>query len=128
VYRDGLIAPDVEVFELDDALEAYRRLEAGELTGRAVIAPLGTPTAHGDSRNTVRSATMRPAPPHRGGAAQACAPETRDVPALSAMEQASGSVPPEKHQSPRTCSPSKMRLISVSDNRSASMDSRAGSS
>lgn len=41
LYRAGKITPDVEVFPLDDALEAYQRLEAGELTGRAVIAPHG---------------------------------------------------------------------------------------
>lgn len=39
LYRAGQITPDVEIFPLDDALEAYRRLEAGELTGRAVVAP-----------------------------------------------------------------------------------------
>jgi propanol-preferring alcohol dehydrogenase len=41
LYRAGQITPDVEIFSLDDALEAYRRLEAGELTGRAVVAPHG---------------------------------------------------------------------------------------
>ncbi|SCF16625.1 alcohol dehydrogenase, propanol-preferring [Micromonospora viridifaciens] len=41
LYRAGKIVPKVEVFSLDDALEAYRRLEAGELTGRAVVAPHG---------------------------------------------------------------------------------------
>lgn len=41
LYRDGKITPDIEVFGLDDALEAYRRLEAGELSGRAVVAPHG---------------------------------------------------------------------------------------
>ena len=39
LYRAGKITPEVEIFSLDDALEAYRRLEAGELTGRAVVAP-----------------------------------------------------------------------------------------
>jgi propanol-preferring alcohol dehydrogenase len=39
LYRAGQITPDVERFTLDDALEAYRRLEAGELSGRAVVAP-----------------------------------------------------------------------------------------
>lgn len=41
LYRAGKIEPQVEVFGIDDALEAYRRLEAGELTGRAVVAPHG---------------------------------------------------------------------------------------
>lgn len=41
LYRAGAITPDVEVFSLDNALEAYRRLEAGELSGRAVVAPHG---------------------------------------------------------------------------------------
>jgi propanol-preferring alcohol dehydrogenase len=41
MYRAGQIAPDVERFALDDALEAYRKLEAGELSGRAVVAPHG---------------------------------------------------------------------------------------
>ncbi len=39
LYRDGKITPEVEIFSLDDALEAYRRLEAGELSARAVVAP-----------------------------------------------------------------------------------------
>lgn len=39
LYRAGQIRPEVERFALDDALEAYRRLEAGELAGRAVVAP-----------------------------------------------------------------------------------------
>lgn len=37
--ESGRIAPDVVRFELDDAAEAYRRLAAGELTGRAVVVP-----------------------------------------------------------------------------------------
>lgn len=41
LYRAGKIVPDVEYFSLDDALEAYRRLEAGELSGRAVVTPHG---------------------------------------------------------------------------------------
>lgn len=41
LYRDGHIVPDVEFFEMDDALEAYRKLEAGELSGRAVVVPNG---------------------------------------------------------------------------------------
>ncbi|TYL45743.1 NAD(P)-dependent alcohol dehydrogenase [Nocardioides sp. BGMRC 2183] len=39
LYRDGQITPEVEIFAMDDALEAYRRLEAGELSARAVVAP-----------------------------------------------------------------------------------------
>ena len=60
--------------------------------------PHGTPAAHGDSRS---------------------ASETRAGPTLSAMWP---------YQSRGTCSPSKRRLIRVSDSRSASMDSRPGSS
>lgn len=39
LYRRGAIVSDVEIFALDDALEAYRRLEARELTARAVVVP-----------------------------------------------------------------------------------------
>lgn len=39
MYRAGQIVPDVERFTMDDALEAYRKLEAGELAGRAVVMP-----------------------------------------------------------------------------------------
>ncbi len=40
MYRAGQIEPDdVERFALRDALEAYRKLEAGELSGRAVVVP-----------------------------------------------------------------------------------------
>ncbi|WP_030172180.1 NAD(P)-dependent alcohol dehydrogenase [Spirillospora albida] len=35
----GLIRPDVTEFPLDRAQEAYRLMEAGELTGRAVVVP-----------------------------------------------------------------------------------------
>ncbi|GAA2517536.1 NAD(P)-dependent alcohol dehydrogenase [Pilimelia columellifera] len=35
----GLIAPKVTTFGLDQAMEAYRRMRAGELLGRAVIVP-----------------------------------------------------------------------------------------
>ncbi|WZH51485.1 MAG: NAD(P)-dependent alcohol dehydrogenase [Nocardioides alkalitolerans] len=41
LYRAGQITPEVEVYALDDALEAYRALEAGELSSRAVVAPHG---------------------------------------------------------------------------------------
>ena len=39
MFRAGQITPEVERFGMDDALEAYRRLEAGELSGRAVVVP-----------------------------------------------------------------------------------------
>ena len=39
MYRAGQIRPEVERFTMDNALEAYRRLEAGELSGRAVVTP-----------------------------------------------------------------------------------------
>jgi propanol-preferring alcohol dehydrogenase len=39
MYKAGQITPDVELFAMDDALEAYRKLEAGELSGRAVVVP-----------------------------------------------------------------------------------------
>ena len=42
MYRAGQIRPEIERFALDDALEAYRRLEAGELSGRAVVVPHGS--------------------------------------------------------------------------------------
>lgn len=41
MYKAGQITPDVERFDMDEALEAYRRLEAGELTGRGVVVPHG---------------------------------------------------------------------------------------
>lgn len=39
MYRAGQIKPEIETYSMDDALEAYRRLEAGELSGRAVVTP-----------------------------------------------------------------------------------------
>lgn len=39
MYRAGQIVPDVERFSMDNALEAYRKLEAGQLSGRAVVVP-----------------------------------------------------------------------------------------
>jgi propanol-preferring alcohol dehydrogenase len=39
MYRAGQIRPEVERFAMDDALEAYRKLEAGELSGRGVVVP-----------------------------------------------------------------------------------------
>lgn len=39
MYRAGQIRPLIERFTLDDGLEAYRRLQAGEIEGRAVVVP-----------------------------------------------------------------------------------------
>lgn len=39
MYRAGQIIPEVERFSLDDGLDAYRKLQAGELSGRAVVVP-----------------------------------------------------------------------------------------
>ncbi|WP_020013303.1 NAD(P)-dependent alcohol dehydrogenase [Promicromonospora sukumoe] len=39
MYRAGQIVPDVERYTLDQFDEAYRKLEAGQLSGRAVIVP-----------------------------------------------------------------------------------------
>ena len=39
MYRAGQIRPDIERFATDDALEAYHKLEAGEISGRAVVVP-----------------------------------------------------------------------------------------
>jgi propanol-preferring alcohol dehydrogenase len=39
MYQQGQIVPLVERFSLDEGLEAYRRLQAGELSGRAVVVP-----------------------------------------------------------------------------------------
>ncbi len=39
LYEAGQIAPDIERFTLDAALEAYRRLRDGQLTARAVVVP-----------------------------------------------------------------------------------------
>lgn len=41
MYRAGQIIPEVERHSLDDGLEAYRKLQAGELSGRAVVVPHG---------------------------------------------------------------------------------------
>ncbi len=35
MYRAGQIRPDIERYSMDDALDAYRRLESGQLAGRA---------------------------------------------------------------------------------------------
>lgn len=39
MFRSGQIHPEVERYPMDGALEAYRKLEAGELSGRAVVVP-----------------------------------------------------------------------------------------
>lgn len=39
MYQAGQIQPEIERYAMADALEAYRRLEAGELSGRAVVTP-----------------------------------------------------------------------------------------
>lgn len=39
--RSGAISSHVEVFSMDDVAEAYRRLESGDIEGRAVILPNG---------------------------------------------------------------------------------------
>lgn len=42
LYRAGLIKPDVNIYSLDQALDAYRALQGGELDGRAVVVPHGS--------------------------------------------------------------------------------------
>lgn len=39
MYRAGQIMPEIERYSLDNGLEAYRKLQAGELSGRAVVVP-----------------------------------------------------------------------------------------
>ncbi|WP_405765446.1 hypothetical protein [Streptomyces sp. NBC_01538] len=39
--RDGLVSAHVETFTLDQAPEAYERLHAGDIKGRAVVLPQG---------------------------------------------------------------------------------------
>ena len=39
LYRQGMIAPDIERFSMSEALDAYRRLRDGELDSRAVVVP-----------------------------------------------------------------------------------------
>lgn len=39
MYRAGQIVPEIERYSLEDGLDAYRKLQAGELSGRAVIVP-----------------------------------------------------------------------------------------
>ena len=42
MYKAGQIVPEIERYSMDDALEAYRKLQAGELSGRAVVVPHGS--------------------------------------------------------------------------------------
>lgn len=42
LYRAGRISPEVHVYPLDRALEAYQQLVDGQISGRAVIAPHDT--------------------------------------------------------------------------------------
>jgi alcohol dehydrogenase, propanol-preferring len=42
MYRAGQIQPEVERFAMEDGPEAYRRLQAGELSGRGVVVPHGS--------------------------------------------------------------------------------------
>lgn len=42
MFKAGQIMPEIERFSLDDGLEAYRRLQDGELSGRAVVVPHGS--------------------------------------------------------------------------------------
>lgn len=39
MYRAGQIRPEIERYSMDNALDAYRRLESGQLSGRAVVTP-----------------------------------------------------------------------------------------
>lgn len=39
LYRDGLIAPDVTRYPMDEALDVYRALLEGTISGRAVVTP-----------------------------------------------------------------------------------------
>jgi alcohol dehydrogenase, propanol-preferring len=49
MYRAGQIRSEIERFSLDVALDAYRRLEAGELSARAVVIPHQPDTPTGSS-------------------------------------------------------------------------------
>lgn len=44
LYKEGRISPSIEVYSLDEALEAYEKLRDGKLSARAVIVP------HGETR------------------------------------------------------------------------------
>lgn len=39
LYRDGKIKPSIATYSMDDALQAYRDLHDGKLSGRAVVTP-----------------------------------------------------------------------------------------
>lgn len=39
MYQQGQIVPEIERFSLQNGLEAYRRPQAGQLSGRAVVVP-----------------------------------------------------------------------------------------
>ena len=39
MYRAGQLKPEVERFSMDNALDAYRKLQAGEISGRGVVVP-----------------------------------------------------------------------------------------
>ena len=39
MYRAGQIRADVELYSMDHALDAYHKLESGQLSGRAVVVP-----------------------------------------------------------------------------------------
>jgi propanol-preferring alcohol dehydrogenase len=56
MYRAGQIRPKIEPFPMDQALEAYRRLEAGERSARAVVVPHGWSGAR--VRATARSVAL----------------------------------------------------------------------
>ncbi|CAM3737509.1 propanol-preferring alcohol dehydrogenase [Micrococcus flavus] len=43
LYRDGKIEPLYTTYSMEDALQAYRDLEAGKVAGRAVVVPHGRP-------------------------------------------------------------------------------------
>ena len=42
MYKAGQIVPEVHRFSMDEALDAYRKLQAGEISGRAVVVPHGS--------------------------------------------------------------------------------------
>jgi propanol-preferring alcohol dehydrogenase len=39
MYQVGQIRPEIERFGMDNALQAYEKLEVGEISGRAVVVP-----------------------------------------------------------------------------------------
>ena len=42
MYKAGQIVPEVQRFSMDEALDAYRKLQAGGISGRAVVVPHGS--------------------------------------------------------------------------------------